>query len=70
MLVKAGQLDRLQQYIEAGSDRGLLAWWARFQESQGNLQAALEVRILYIPQSTAKFCPWVKGLSQLHAQKS
>ena len=44
MLVKAGQMDRLEHYIEAGSDRGLLAWWARFQESQGNLQAALEVR--------------------------
>ena len=53
MLVKAGQLDRLQRYVEAGNDQGLLAWWARFQESQGNLQAALEVHPL------TPYSPWL-----------
>ena len=59
MLVKAGQLDRLQRYIEAGSDRGLLAWWACFQECQGNLQAALEVHSpkTFQTLATVYFCP-------------
>lgn len=61
MLLKAGQLQRLQKYTALAIDPQLLAWWARFQESQGNAQAAMEVGSFCDICRTIAFClqlPW------------
>jgi len=43
MLLKAGEAQRLEEYVMVSQDRDLLAWWARLCESQGNLATALRV---------------------------
>uniref|UniRef100_K3W6X2 Uncharacterized protein n=1 Tax=Globisporangium ultimum (strain ATCC 200006 / CBS 805.95 / DAOM BR144) TaxID=431595 RepID=K3W6X2_GLOUD len=42
MLFKLNKLDLLQKYIFTSKDRGLMIWWAQFQESQGNFDLAIE----------------------------
>ncbi|RLN71140.1 hypothetical protein BBJ28_00000203 [Nothophytophthora sp. Chile5] len=42
MLFKLGKVDLLQKYVATSNDRDLLIWWARFQESQGQFDAAVE----------------------------
>jgi intraflagellar transport protein 140 len=42
MLFKLGKVDLLQKYVATSSNRDLLVWWAQFQESQGQFDAAVE----------------------------
>ncbi|KAG3035550.1 hypothetical protein JG687_00000097 [Phytophthora cactorum] len=42
MLFKLGKVDLLQKYVATSNNRDLLIWWAQFQESQGQFDAAVE----------------------------
>ncbi|RLN68428.1 hypothetical protein BBP00_00001031 [Phytophthora kernoviae] len=42
MLFKLGKVDLLQKYVATSNDRDLLIWWAQFQESQGQFDAAVD----------------------------
>lgn len=42
MLFKLGKLELLQKYVSASNDRDVRVWWAQFQESQGQFDAAIE----------------------------
>lgn len=41
MLWKNGLVDRLKHYVDQSGHKEALKWWAQFQESQGQLEAAV-----------------------------
>ena len=42
MLFKRNQLDKLKDYVDSKQDKGILKWWAQYQESIGNIHESIE----------------------------
>ncbi len=42
MLLNAGELQQLEQYINASHEKSLYKWWGQYLESQGRLEEALK----------------------------
>jgi intraflagellar transport protein 140 len=42
MYLEAGELERLEDYVEQKRDKGLYRWWANYLESQNRFDIALK----------------------------
>jgi hypothetical protein len=42
MLVEHGQIEELKSYVQSSQDKELMKWWAKYCESHGSLEKALE----------------------------
>jgi hypothetical protein len=42
MLVEHGQIEELESYVQSSQDKELMKWWAKYCESHGSLEKALE----------------------------